>query len=39
MSLFASLTAAHFSVLGAMLAFAFALAPLASAAALRISLD
>jgi heme exporter protein B len=31
--------AAHFSVLGAMLAFAFALAPLASAAALRISLD
>ena len=30
---------AHFSVLGALLAFAFALAPLASAAALRISLD
>lgn len=30
---------AHFSVLGAMLAFALALAPLASAAALRISLD
>ena len=30
---------AHFSILGAMLAFALALAPLASAAALRISLD